>query len=79
MNLKRLKFMSIWLLCAHLLDMYWLVMPTYYSGITISWMEFGFPLPTIGLIILVLSWKMKRVNLIPIGDPRLQQGLDFKL
>lgn len=79
MNLKRLKFMSIWLLCAHLLDMYWLVMPTYYSGVTISWMEFGFPVLTIGLIILVLSWKMKRVNLVPIGDPRLQQGLDFKL
>lgn len=79
MNLKRLKFMSIWLLCAHLLDMYWLVMPTSYPGVTISWMEFGFPVLTLGLIILVLSWKMKRVNLVPIGDPRLQQGLDFKL
>jgi hypothetical protein len=79
MNLKRLKFASIWLLCAHLLDIYWLVMPSYDSGVTLSWMEIGFPVLTVGLVIVVLSWKMKRVNLVPIGDPRLQRGLDFRL
>jgi hypothetical protein len=79
MNLKRLKFASIWLLCAHLLDIYWLVMPSYDSGVTLNWMEIGFPVLTVGLVIVVLSWKMKRVNLVPIGDPRLRRGLDFRL
>jgi hypothetical protein len=79
MNLKRLKFVAIWLLIAHFLDMYWLVMPTYNSEVPLGLMEIGFPFLTVGLIILVLSWKMKRHNLLPIGDPKLQRGLKFHL
>lgn len=78
-DLKRLKFISIWLLCAHLLDLYWLIMPSYDSEVTISWMIFCVPFVTIGLVILMFAWKMKRYNIIPIGDPRLQQGLEFHL
>jgi hypothetical protein len=29
MDLHRLKFMALWILAAHLLDLYWLVMPSY--------------------------------------------------
>ncbi len=79
MNLKRLKLMSIWLLLAHLLDLYWLVMPSYASGVTFSWMLLAIPALTAGLIILTLAWKMKRHYLVPIGDPKLQRGLDFHL
>jgi hypothetical protein len=79
MDLKRLKLMSIWLLLAHLLDLYWLVMPTYAPGVAISWTLIAIPALTTGLIILVLSWKMRRHNLVPIGDPKLQRGLDFRL
>jgi hypothetical protein len=79
MNLKRLKFMSIWLLFAHLLDMYWLVMPTYNPEVILNWILIGFPLLCVGLVIIVLAWNMKRHNLVPIGDPRLQRGLEFHL
>jgi len=77
MNLKRLKFMAIWILFAHLLDLYWLVMPTY--GVTIGWMEIAFPVLIIGLVILMLAYKMKRHNLMPVGDPKLERGLRFRL
>jgi hypothetical protein len=79
MNLKRLKFMSLWLLVAHFVDMYWLVMPTYDQKVTLSWMVFGFPVLTIGLVIIVLARKMKMQNLVPIGDPKLKRGLEFHL
>lgn len=79
MNLKRLKFMSIWILFAHLLDLYWLVMPTYANGVTIGWMEIGFPVLIVGLIIVMLGYKMKRHNLVPVGDPKLERGLKFRL
>ncbi|RPI04299.1 MAG: quinol:cytochrome C oxidoreductase [Ignavibacteriae bacterium] len=79
MNLKRLKFMSIWLLLAHLLDLYWLVMPTYNSGVPLSWTMIGVPSLSVGLTILVLAWNMKRKNIMPIGDPRLKRGLEFHL
>jgi hypothetical protein len=79
MNLKRLKFMAIWILFAHLLDLYWLVMPTYSIGVTIGWMEISFPVLILGLVILMLAFKMKRHNLIPVGDPKLERGIKFRL
>ncbi len=79
MNPARLKFMAIWLLAAHVLDLYWLVMPTYAPGITLGWVEVGFPLVGVGMTFLLLSWKTKRYNAVPIGDPKLQRGLDFRL
>jgi hypothetical protein len=79
MNLPRLKFITVWLLFAHFLDLYWLVMPTYSASPVCGWIEIGFPVLIVGLVIIMFGWKMKRYNLIPIGDPKLQKGLEFHL
>ena len=79
MDLKRLKFISIWILFAHLLDLYWLVMPSYSTSPALSWIEISFPFLIIGLVVVIFAWKMKRQNLIPIGDPKLERGLEFRL
>jgi hypothetical protein len=79
-NASRLKFMSIWLLVAHFMDLYFLVIPTFSpDGIVISWIELGFFLLAFGLVFLVFSIKSKSVNMLPIGDPKLKRGLDFRL
>ncbi|OGU26083.1 MAG: quinol:cytochrome C oxidoreductase [Ignavibacteria bacterium GWA2_54_16] len=79
MDLKRLKLMSIWILVAHLLDLYWLVMPTYHESVSLSWTMLAFPVLFVGLTVVVLSYNMKRNNLVPIGDPKLARGLSFHL
>lgn len=80
MNPRRLLIMSVWILFAHLLDLYWLVMPTFSKkGVVLGWMEFAFPIAAVGLIIILFSLKLKNNNIIPIGDPKLQRGLDFRL
>lgn len=79
MDLKRLKLMSIWILAAHLLDLYWIVMPTYDAAVSVSWTMLGYPAILVGAALLVLAFKMKRNNLIPIGDPKLERGLGFHL
>jgi hypothetical protein len=79
MDLKRLKLMAIWILFAHLLDLYWLVMPTYSESVSFSWTEFAFPILLVGLVMVVLSFKMRRNNLVPVGDPKLARGLSFRL
>lgn len=76
---KRLKIVSIIILLAHLFDMYWLIMPTYADSAVLSFYEIGFPLLIAGLLILVFVFQAKRHNMIPIGDPKLQRGLDFHL
>lgn len=80
MNPGRLLFMSVWILFAHLFDLYWLIMPTFSrSGVVLGWMEFAFPIAAVGIVIIFFTVKAKNTNIIPIGDPKLQRGLDFRL
>lgn len=81
-NIKRLKFMSIWMICVHFLDIYWLIMPSMYRNnhaYSFSWIDFTYPLLFIGVIILVFNKMAEKINLVPIGDPKLQRGLDFHI
>jgi hypothetical protein len=81
-NPKRLKFMSVWILAVHYLDLYWLAMPNHQVngiGYVFSWFDFVFPVGIIGLLILIFNMNAKKHNLIPVGDPKLQRGLDFTL
>ena len=82
MDPRKLKFISVWLLFAHFYDLVWFVMPEMEElsgGYSFSWIDLVFPIAAVGLIILVFNMKAKKENLIPIGDPKLQRGLDFHL
>lgn len=76
---KNLKRVSIIILIAHFIDLYWLIMPTFSKTITFSFYEIGFPVLVIGLLILVFYAQSKKNKILPIGDPKLQRGLDFHL
>jgi hypothetical protein len=80
MDPKRLIIMSVWLLFAHWYDLYWLAMPNYSKeGVLFSWIELTFPLMAVGIVILLLVQLSKKNNLVPIGDPKLKRGIDFRL
>ncbi len=82
MNPKRLKFIAVWLLIAHLIDLFWLVMPNMGSmktGYYFSWIDLVFPIAGIGLVIYVFTLRYKKNNLLPIGDPKLKRGINFHL
>jgi hypothetical protein len=77
---KLLVVMSIWLLGAHLYDLYWLIMPTYAKdGVIFSWNELGFLFFATGLIMVVFKKRSEKINLEPVGDPKLESGLNFHL
>jgi hypothetical protein len=78
MDTKRLKFISVWILFAHFIDLYWLIMPNV-NGYYFSWIDIVVPLIVVGLIILIFNYRAKKSNLVPIGDPKLQKGLDFRV
>lgn len=79
-NPKRLLWASVWILFAHLFDLYWLIMPTFNrGGAVFSWIELAFPTMIIGIIILLFYYRAKGKNIIPIKDPKLKRGLDFRL
>jgi hypothetical protein len=81
---KRLKFIAIWIIFAHIYDLYWLIMPTYtkshnINGMVFSFYEIAFPVLAIGVILVWFGFMSKNKNLVPIGDPKLQRAVDFHL
>jgi uncharacterized membrane protein len=81
MDAKKLKFASLWILFAHLLDLYWLILPTYHgeSSILSFLLGLSFPIAAIGGIIVLFYLNSKKTNMVPIGDPKLDRGLNFRL
>lgn len=80
MNPKRLLIMSSIILFAHYYDLYWMAMPNFSkNNFIFSWSEISFILFTVGTIILIFYSFTKKYNLIPIGDPKLKRGIEFKL
>ncbi len=79
-NMTLLKVMAIWMLFAHALDLYWLIMPTYFKGNAgFGWSELSFPLVITGLVMIVFKLRADKKNLVAIGDPKMQDGLEFHL
>ncbi len=81
-NLKKLKFVSLWILAMHFIDLYWLVMPSinqHGNHFTFSWTDISFMVATIGIIIFMFNRMFDKYNLIPVKDPKLERGLDFHL
>ena len=79
-NLKRLKVMAVWIIFAHLYDLYWLVMSTYdKSGVFLGWIELGFILLAIGMVMTMFKIIYSKSNLMPIGDPKLSRCVNFHL
>jgi hypothetical protein len=79
MDPRRLKFIALWILFAHAFDLYWLVMPSFSDAVTFGWMEIGFPLVAVGAAILILSFKVRSNNVVPVGDPKLERAMNFRL
>ena len=80
MDPRRLVFISIWLLAAHALDIYWMVMPVYNPDHAVfALSEVAFMILSVGILLSVFSFKAKGNNMVPIGDPKLQRGLEFHI
>jgi hypothetical protein len=54
-------------------------MPTFSKTVVFSFYELGFPLFVVGVVILAFYYQTKKHNLVAVGDPKLQRGLDFHL
>ena len=81
-NPRKLKFISIWILCVHFLDLYWLIMPSMARNdhaYSFSWIDFVFPLIFIGVLMIVFKKVSEKTNLVPVQDPKLERGLNFHL
>ncbi|RPJ87170.1 MAG: quinol:cytochrome C oxidoreductase [Acidobacteria bacterium] len=79
-DLKRLRWVSLWVLGAHGLDMYWLITPSIRtSGSPFSWQELWLPFAAAAVLLATWRWAATRAALIPVSDPKLESSLHFHL
>lgn len=78
-DLKRLGRIAALMLAAHILDLYWLILPILGGGPPLSWPELSFALLFLGGSALWIGRAMQTGEDMPVGDPFLQEGLEFHL
>jgi len=75
---RNLRWVAMLMLIAHFLDLYWMVLPVAGTSPPLSWPELSFALCFIGLTVLWVRRSMTMGADMPIGDPLLQEGLEFR-
>jgi len=74
-----LAAVSAWLLVMHLLDLYWLVMPSLYpNGMAPSLLDATALIGCCGVFLAAFGGALRRQALIPLRDPRLPESLTFE-
>jgi hypothetical protein len=78
-SLKMIAALAIWSIVVEYIDLYWVVMPTYFkSGPQISWMDFATLAATLSVCGLVFWSRFRKNKLAPVGDLRFEQSLHFE-
>jgi hypothetical protein len=76
---RTLGTVSLIVLFAHLVDLYWMVFPVLGTELSLGWPEVCFALFFVGL---GLAWVQRSMSWgadLPVGDPLLAEGLEFHL
>lgn len=84
-NLTILGAISVFILFVHFVDHYWLVMPNFNQhtaegddfNLHFHWLDIVALVTVFTTYGLVFWSRLKKAPLLPVGDPRFQQGLDF--
>jgi hypothetical protein len=66
-------------LFSHLLDLYWMVFPRLGAVYSIGWQELSFAVLFVSAALLWIRRSMKQGEDMPVGDPLLREGLEFRL
>jgi hypothetical protein len=61
------------MIAVRLLDVYWVVEPSFYDNqIHVSWMDFVTPLAVGGIWLAAFFWQLKSRPIVPLKDLRLE-------
>jgi hypothetical protein len=76
---RALSLVAVWILLAHALDLYWLVMPAWSPQRPVLPWTIGPALFGVGALVAAATvWRLRGKALVPIGDPYLPASLEFR-
>lgn len=68
-----------WMLAMHLVDIYWLVIPSQVpGGQPLSWLDLAALAAVVGAAVAVAAHRQRDVATVPIGDPFLDDGAAYR-
>jgi hypothetical protein len=75
-----LAAIGVWLIVAHFVDVYWLVMPTLHpEGVRVHWLDLAALMAVAGAAISFAAWRFAAVPTVPRQDPELVDSLRFEM
>lgn len=75
-SMQKLALLAALILVMRVVDVIWLVEPTYSPGnFVFNWMDFVAPIAIGGLWLGTFAWQLEKRPLLPINDPQLEQAL----
>jgi hypothetical protein len=78
-SLKVIGFIAVWSLVVEYIDLYWIVMPTYYkTGPQPHWLDLATLVTTVSICGLIFWSRFRAHKMVPVGDLRFQQSLHFE-
>jgi hypothetical protein len=78
-NPRFLFWTAVFILFSHWLDLYWMIFPVLGNGMLFGWPELSFCFLFIAGALLWIRYSMNRGADMPVGDPLLGEGLEFRL
>jgi hypothetical protein len=70
---------GVWLLLMHLVDVYWLVIPSHVQGDQVfSWLDLAALAAVLGTSVACAAWRQHGVALVAIRDPFLAKGATYR-
>lgn len=76
-NLKLLKFMAIWILVMHFVELHWIVMPTmHHHGVSFNWMDITAFVGMGGIFLHLFFSRFSKNAMVPANDPKLIESLN---
>jgi len=75
-NAQRLAMLAALILVMRIIDVIWLIEPTYSRGdFVFNWMDYVAPIAIGGLWLGTFAWQLQKQPLLPINDPQLEQAV----
>lgn len=77
-NPLSLSIVAAILLLMRFVDLFWIVMPEFYSGFHVHWLNFTIPAALGAMWLGAFLWQLRKQPLLPLGDPTLEEALHYE-
>ena len=76
-NPKTLQSVALWIIFVRIVDIFFLVEPTFSKGVfTLHWLDVAAPLGLGGVWLALFFYNLPRRSILPLGAPDLQKALN---